>query len=279
MAGKHCRVVMEALGKSRIVVEDGKVVEISRPQLKYCPLFNKLLKVEDIDEEAVRKNIEFRIKDFGFATENRVVRAPDYVTFGVSEILSTAIENGKLDAAVIVADGCGTAVVTEPAVVQGLCGRISGVIETGPLDVVLDAVGRDNVLDPATTPIDQVKGAAIAMKKVPGRFAVTVTCPGQAEEIRRMCGDRALIVGVHTSSMSEQSARSMFEYCDIITACASKALREVAFSRDDILIAGNKVQMFGVTDLGKDLILEKLHSIGREPWDGNLPTDDPYPWL
>ena len=169
MAGK-CRVVMEALGKSRIVVEDGKVVEISRPQLKYCPLFNKLLKVEDIDEEAVRKNIEFRIRDFGFATENRVVRAPDYVTFGVSEILSTAIENGVLDAAVIVADGCGTAVVTEPAVVQGLCGRISGVIETSPLNVVLDAVGRDNVLDPATTPIDQVKGAALAMKKVPGRF-------------------------------------------------------------------------------------------------------------
>ena len=66
MAGK-CRVVMEALGKSRIVVEDGKVVEISRPQLKYCPLFNKLLKVEDIDEEAVRKNIEFRIRVFGLA--------------------------------------------------------------------------------------------------------------------------------------------------------------------------------------------------------------------
>ena len=94
-----------------------------------------------------------------------------------------------------------------------------------------------------------------------------------------MCGDRALIVGVHTSSMSEQSARSMFEYCDIITACASKALRDVAFSRDDILIAGNKVQMFGVTDLGKKLVLDKLHSIGREPWDGNIPTDDPFPWL
>ena len=279
MAEKRCRVVMELLGKSRVVVEDGKVVEISKPRLRYCPLFNKFLNIEQIDEEAVRKNIEFRIKDFGFATENRVVRAPDYVTFGVSEILSTAIEKGELDAAVIVADGCGTAVVTEPAVLQGLCGRISGVIETDPLQVVLDAVGRDNVLDPDTTPIDQVKGAELALKKGHGRFAVTVTCPGQAEEIRKLCGDRALIVGVHTSSLSDNSASSMFRYCDIITACASKALREIAFSRDDILIAGNKVQMLGVTPFGKKLILDKLHSLGKGPWDGNTPTDDPAPWL
>ena len=270
---------MEALGKSCIVVEDGKVVEVSRPHLKYCPLFNKLLKMDEIDEDVIRKNIEFRIRDFGFATENRVVRAPDYVTFGVSEILSTAIEKGELDASVIVADGCGTAVVTEPAVVQGLCGRISGVIETDPLQVVLDAVGRDNVLDPETTPIDQVKGAALALKKGFKKFAVTVTCPGQAEEIRDLCGDRALIVGVHTSSMSEHSASAMFRYCDIITACASKALRDIAFSRDDVLVAGNKVQIFAITPLGKKLVLDKLHSIGKEPWDGNLPTDDPAPWL
>ena len=279
MAGKHCRVVMELLGKSRVVVEDGKVVEVSQPQLRYCPLFNKLLKMESIDADVVRKNIEFRIRDFGFATENRVVRAPDYVTFGVSEILSTAIDKGDLDAAVIVADGCGTAVLTEPAVVQGLCGRISGVIETDPLDVVLDAVGRDNVLDPETTPIDQVRGAELALRKGYRRFAVTVTCPGQAEEIRDLCGDRAMIVAVHTSSLSGTGAEAMFRYCDIITACASKALRDIAFSREDVLIAGNKVQMLGVTPFGKKLILDKLRSIGKEPWDGETPTDDPDPWL
>ncbi len=275
----HCRVVMEALGMSRVVVEDGKVVEVTRPRLKFCPLFNKMLKMEEIDEDAIRKNIEFRVKDFGFGTENRVVRAPDYVTFGVSEILSTAMEKGDLEASVIVADGCGTAVVTEPAVVQGLCGRISGVIETDPLDVVLDAVGRDNVLDPATTPIDQVKGAKLAMEKGFGKFAVTVTCPGEAQEIREFCGDRAVIVGVHTSSISENSARRLFEYCDFITACASKPLRDIAFSRDDIVIAGNKVQIFGVTDIGKKLVVDKLHSIGKEPWDGKTPTEDPAPWL
>lgn len=275
----HCRVVMEALGMSRVVVEDGKVVEVTRPRLKFCPLFNKILKMEEIDEDAIRKNIEFRVKDFGFGTEDRVVRAPDYVTFGVSEILSSAMEKRDIEASVIVADGCGTAVVTEPAVVQGLCGRISGVIETDPLNVVLDAVGRDNVLDPATTPIDQVRGAKLAADKGFRKFAVTVTCPGEAEEIRSSCGDRAVIVGVHTSTMSENSARRMFEYCDFITACASKPLRDIAFSRDDVVVAGNKVQIFAVTDIGKKLVVDKLHSLGREPWDGKTPTVDPSPWL
>ncbi|MCQ2079895.1 MAG: DUF2099 family protein [archaeon] len=273
------RLVMEALGLSRVTIVDGKVVEVTAPRLKYCPLFNKLRKIEEIDEAIVRENIEFRIREFGLGTENRVVRAPDYVTFGVSEILSTAIEAGDIEAAVIVADGCGTAVVKEPAVVQGLCGRISGIIETTPLQVVLDAVGRDCVIDPETTPIDQVKGAEKAMAMGLKRFAVTVNCPEQARIIREMCGDRVVLVAVHTSSISEDAARRFFEYCDFITACASKPLRDIAFSRDDIVVAGNKVQIFAVTDIGKKLVVDKLHSIGKEPWDGKTPTVDPQPWL
>lgn len=279
MSEGHCRVVMEALGVSRITVVDGIVTEVTEPRLKFCPLFNKMLGIEEIDTDAIRRNIEFRVKDFGFGTEDRVVRAPDYVTFGVSEILSTAISKGELDAAVIVADGCGTAVVTDPEVLQGLCGRISGIVETDPLNVVLDAVGRDNVLDPATTPIDPVKGAEMAISKGYTKFAVTVTCPGQAEQIREICGDCAVIVGVHTSMMSQEKAERMFRYCDILTACASKCLREIAFSREDIVVAGNKVQIFAVTDIGKRLVIDKLHSLGKEPWDGDVPTVDPYPWL
>lgn len=270
---------MEALGKSRVVIEDGKVVEVSEPQLKYCPLFKKFRNIDEITPDVVRENIEFRIDKFGLGTEEREVRADDFVTFGVSEILSTAIENGELDAAVIVADGCGTAVVKEAAVVQGLCGRISGMVETTPLQVVLDAVGRENVLDPKTTPIDQVKGAEKAMAMGLGKFAVTVTCPEQAKIIREMCGDRVLLVAVHTSCVSEAGARRFYEYCDFITACASKVIRDIAYSREDVVIAGNKVQIIAVTDLGKKLVVDKLHSIGKEPWDRKIPTEDPRPLL
>ena len=32
---------MECLGMSRVVIEDGKVVEVSEPKVKHCPLFKK----------------------------------------------------------------------------------------------------------------------------------------------------------------------------------------------------------------------------------------------
>lgn len=281
MIDGHCRrrTEMEALGMSRIVIEDGKVVEVGEPKLDYCPLFNKLLKLEKIDRDSVRKNIEYRIESFGLGTENRVLRSGDYVTFGVSEIISTALSEGLLDAAVIAADGCGTAVITEPELLQGLCGRISGMVSTTPIDCVLDAVGRDNVVDPENTPIDQIAGAELADAKGYPKFAVTISRPEDALVLRRKYGNRILLIAVHTSCISDEGARTYYDVCDIITTCASRILREIAYAREDIVIAGNKIPMVGVTEIGKKLILNKLHSIGKEPWDRVTPTDDPRPWL
>ena len=278
MAGKGGRHVYEVLGMSRVVIVDGEVVEVSEPEINYCPLFKKLCGMESITKEKIRENIEFRIKDFGFCTENRVVRAKDYVTFGVSEILSTALANREIDAAVIAADGCGTAVITEPALLQGLCGRISGLVETSPLQVVLDAVGRDNVLDPETVPLDMVKGAELADSKGYQKFSVTVAKPEDAAALRQKYGDRVIIVGVHTSHVTHDGARKMFDNCDMITACASGPMRREAELRQDVLVAGNKVQIYGVTKTGKNLVLDKLTSIGRKPYDGEA-KDEPRPLI
>lgn len=272
--GRH---VYQTLGMTRVVIEDGKVVEVGEPELEFCPLFKKLCGMDSLSAEKVKENMEFRIRDFGFCTEDRVVRAPDYVTFGVSEILSTALERGDLDAAVIAADGCGTAVITEPALLQGLCGRISGLVETSPLKVVLDAVGRDNVLDPETVPLDMVRGADLAASKGYSRFAVTVANPDDAETIRGRYGDRALIVGVHTSHATCGGAAKLFDNCDIITACASGRTRAEA-ERRDVLVAGNKIQIYGVTDIGRRLVLQKLESIGKAPYDGGA-KEEPRPLI
>ncbi len=277
MAGKGGRHVFDAVGMTRVVIVDGEVVEVGEPEIEYCPLFKKLCGMEAISSEKVRENIEFRIRDFGFCTENRVVRADDYITFGVSEILSTSLENGAIDAAVIAADGCGTAVITEPALLQGMCGRISGLVETSPLQVVLDAVGRDNVLDPETVPLDMVKGAELADSKGYRRFSVTVAIPDDAAAIRERYGDRAVIVGVHTSHVTCEGVRKLFDNCDIVTACASVRTRQEA-ERRKALVAGSKIQIFAVTDLGKKLVLDKLESIGKKPYEGG-PKDEPRPLI
>lgn len=277
MTGKGGRHVFEAIGMTRVVIVDGEVVEVGEPELEYCPLFRKLMDMGAITQEKICENMEFRIRDFGFCTENRVVRAGDYVTFGVSEILSTALENGELDAAVVAADGCGTAVITEPALLQGMCGRISGLVETSPLQTVLDAVGRENVLDAETVPLDMVRGAELADSKGYARFSVTVASPKDAETLRNRYRDRVLIVGVHTSHATCDGARTMFDNCDIITACASERIRKEA-GRRDVLVAGNKVQIYGVTDRGKRLVLNKLKSIRKEPYAGG-PKDEPRPLI
>ena len=103
--------------------------------------------------------------------------------------MSSALERGDIDAAVIAADGCGTAIITEPALLQGMCGRISGLVETSPLQVVLDAVDRDNVLDPETVPLDMVKGAELAVSKGFHLFSVTVARPDDAVTLRKIYGD------------------------------------------------------------------------------------------
>ena len=86
-----------------------------------------------------------------------------------------------------------------------------------------------------------------------------------------------LIVGVHTSHVTCEGARKMFDFCDIITACASGRIRAEAEKRD-VLVAGNKIQIYGVTDLGKKLVLDKLASIGRKPYQGE-PKEEPRPLI
>ena len=273
----HGRHVFDALGMTRVIIEDGKVVFVGESELEYCPLFKKFRGMESITPEMVRENMEFRIKDFGFCTEKRIVRADDYITFGVSEILSTALEKGQIDAAVIAADGCGTAVITDPHILQGMCGRISGLVETSPLQVVLDAVGRDNVLDKDAVPVDMVRGVELADSKGFKRFSVTVCKPEDARVIRDRFGDRAIIAGVHTSHINRCGVNTMFDCCDLLTACGSRWTREVAKERG-VLVAGNKVEIFGITDIGRELVLGKLESIGKRPYNGEE-LDEPRPLL
>lgn len=273
------RHVMECLGMSRVVIEDGKVVEVTEPKVKHCPLFKKYRGIEELNCDTVRENIEYRISTFGMCSEDRVTTMDDFISFGVSEILSLALSNGKIDAAVIAADGCGTAIISDPHIVQGMGGRISGICETEPIAKVVEAVGADNMLDPEKATIDMVAGVDKAFSKRFRKVAVTTPFVKDAMAIRDMYGDNVIIVGVHTSGMSPEDAILAFDTYDIITACASKSLREEVVGRPDTLIAGTKVPIYGVTEAGKELVLDKLTELGIEPWDGKTPQIPPDPLI
>lgn len=112
--------VMEALGKAKIIIRDGKVVEVEEPQVAYCPLFHKYRGIEKITPQIIKENMEFRINDFGMCTNQRELKMADFLSFGISEILGTLLDEEIIQCAIIVCEGCGTVIVEDPELAQGI---------------------------------------------------------------------------------------------------------------------------------------------------------------
>ncbi len=273
MKNRH---VIEAMGKTTVVIEDGKIVSIGKPAVTYCPLFMKHRGIKEITSEVVRENIEFRMRDFGMCGPDRKMRMKDFLTYGVSELLAMAVSDGILDAAVLVSDGAGTVVVTDPELIQGIGGRISGMIETTPIAEVIEAVGRENVLDPGKGSIDQFNGTHLAFKLGHRKVGVTVAKASEARMIRDGFGSSVMLFAVHTTGADQKDARSFFETCDIISACASKWVREEARSHA-LLQVGNKVPIYAASEAGKRLLETRIAQLGGKRESG--PEDAPRPLL
>jgi putative methanogenesis marker protein 8 len=259
--------VIEGLGKARIVIKDGKVVEVGEPQIGYCPIFDKHRGIKKFDKDVIKKNIEFRINDFGMCTPNRVLKMKDFLSFGVSEIICTAMTKKLVDAAVLVCEGTGTLVVTDPEMVQGVGGRVSGLVSTTPIPEVIAIVGRQNVLDPATARIDQVAGVEKAVAMGYKNIAVSIVSGKDARRFKEMekehPGLSIYTFVVHTTGLSREESEMVFQYADILTGCASKHLRDLAAERKTFKI-GDSIPMFGVTPRGIHLIEERIRFTGKE---------------
>ena len=100
------RHVFETMGKAKVVVEDGKVVEVGEPVLSYCPLWAKIRGIKELNIRVIKENIEFRIHDFGMCTADRAVELEVFVGFGASETFMTALRRGLLDAIVTETKWC-----------------------------------------------------------------------------------------------------------------------------------------------------------------------------
>ncbi|MDI6723438.1 MAG: DUF2099 family protein [Methanobacterium sp.] len=257
--------VIEALGKTRVVVRDGKVVEVGEPEINYCPLFDKYRGIKELTPEAIKKNIEFRIKDFGMCTGDRVLRMKDFLSFGVSETLGTLLDENIIDCAVIVSEGCGTVIVTDPEFVQGMAGRISAFLSTSPITEIIDAVGAQNTLDPETAEIDQIKGALKSIGMGYKNIAVTIISPEDAKRLREIEKEhediKIYIFAAHVTGMSKNDAEALFDTADVVTGCASKYIREVGKDRE-VFAVGASIPIYGVTEDGENFLKIRIDKIG-----------------
>ena len=256
---------MEALGKAKVVIKDGKVVEVGEPKIKYCPLFHKYRGIEEITPETIQKNMQFRIDDFGMCTANRKLLMKDFLSFGISETISTLLEEKIIDCAVIVCEGAGTVIIEDPELVQGIGGRISGIEFTTPIPEILNIIGLEKILNSRNTLIDQVAGVVKAIDNGYKNIAVTITSAEDAIQLREVENThedvKIYIFAVHTSGITREQAELLFDQADIITSCASKHLRDVA-SEGKYFSVGSSIPIYATTKDGEKFMKLRIKKIG-----------------
>lgn len=252
--------IIEALGRSRVIIREGKVIEVGPPMISECPLAKRFRKpVERIHPEAVKENIENRISEIGMFTKFRkLVEKSDFVLFGASELISNALESKMIDASVLVCDGAGTVIVRAPDMVQGIGGRMSGMVSTSPISEVMDAIEAEGgaVLDRSSAKIDQYEGVALAFELGFRKVAVTVADGETAKRIRGRFPE-SIIIGVHLTGVHKLEAEELIANCDIVSGCASRWIRELG-GRVALMQAGVSIPVFALSQKGREMILEKL---------------------
>ena len=273
--------IIEALGLSQITIKDGKVVDVTEPEVEYCPLFDHHRGIKKLTKEEIAENIQFRIDDFGMCTANRQLRMKDFLSFGISEIMCTLLDEGEIDCVVMVLEGCGTVIVTEPELVQGIGGRVSGLVKTSPIPELVPEIGEDNIVNIKTAEINQIEGIKNAIKQGYKNIAVTVALASDIDGINKLKSENPDVniydFVVHTSKRSAEDTRKLFDGCDVATGCASKNMREIGYN-ESVKIVGQSIPIFAKTEDGKRFLEMRLDKIGGEKPKKDNP-DLPYPLI
>ena len=273
--------IIEALGLSQITIKDGKVVEVTEPEVEYCPLFDHHRGIKKLTKEVIAENIQFRIDDFGMCTAKRQLHMKDFLNFGISEIMCTLLDEGKIDCVVMVLEGCGTVIVTEPELVQGIGGRVSGLVKTSPIPELFDEIGKENIVNTETAEINQIEGIKNAIKQGYENIAVTVALASDIDGINKLKAENPdvniYVFVVHTSKRSAEDARKLFDGCDVATGCSSKNMREIGYN-ESVKIVGQSIPIFAKTEAGKRFLEMRLDKIGGEKPKKDDP-DLPYPLI
>ncbi|MBE6486398.1 MAG: DUF2099 family protein [Methanosphaera stadtmanae] len=267
--------VIEALGKTRVTIENGKITSIGEPEIDYCPIFGKYHNIKKITKEEVRKNIEYRIEDFGMCTKDRVLKMDDMLSVGISEILRSNLEMGTIDSVVGACEGCGTLIMTDADLVQGVGGRVSGLVSTTPIPEIIENVGKENVLNPETAELNPVKGLKLAIEKGFKNIAVTILPSPMVKELRKsdIPEDVNLYIFVaHTTDATINETKELFEYADIVTACASKNIIEYAQIKKPYYY-GTAVPIYAVSENGRKLLDCRLKHINKSLSINDYPQD------
>jgi putative methanogenesis marker protein 8 len=265
MKGEHliqcCGAKVRIRGQSVEVLDD--------PRIRHCPLHESLYGFKVMNKEAVKKTVEFKIRNYGFCCQHRVFDDALIVSYGASEIIKTCIEMKLLDCAVTVCEGAGTVITSNPSLAQGIGAHLTGIIKTSPVKQIIRRIRAQggSVLDPKTAQIDQAKGFQKAVEMGFKKIAVTVAGfqAKQITEIRileRNSNARATIFSICNTCTAEKDLKHVVN-ADIVTAGASGAVRKQVGPKA-LMQLGVTIPVFALTDRGKDILLAYLSKLNQK---------------
>jgi putative methanogenesis marker protein 8 len=240
-----------------VAISDGRVIKVSEPCLKYCPLADKFYSFGEDLKAGVKRAFEYKISVFGYFTCGRELCKEDVaIPYGASEMMMYALRRGSIDAAVVVCDGAGTVVTSNPSLVQGIGARMNGVFYTSPIDEVMKRIKEVGgyVIFPETAKIDQIAGLRKAIELGYRNIAVTINgfAGEDLSEIRKLeseSGALIYILVVCTTGVDRERADEIAEYADLAWSCGSLYMREIVGRRARIQVA-TKIPVFILTEKG-----------------------------
>lgn len=248
---------------ARVQIQGGDVKVLTEPCIHHCPLHESLYGFEVIDKEAVKKTVEFKMRRYGFCCQNRVFDDAIVVSYGASEIIKTCIEAKLLDCAVIVCEGTGTVITSNPSLVQGIGAHLTGIIKTSPMKEIIQSIKANGatLIDSETAKIDQVKGFQKAVEMgfrnvaltVAGFYAAHIT---RIRLLEKKLKAKATIFSVCNTCVKEEDVKHIAN-ADIVTASASRIIRE-QIGPKAVMQLGVTIPVFALTETGKKTMLNYL---------------------
>lgn len=259
-----------------------KAVKATPIPIKYCPLMIKLLKevggevaekliasLSDTNEEEQTKMMcelinEVVIKGGYFDTNRPLNSCEANVTFGASETIFSAFSNNLIDAAVIVSNNLGTIITTNAPGTQGAVKRMTGLFYTSPNKDIVATAEKEGIIPvfPYSAKIDQLAGVKEAIKKGYKRIAVSVAAEDNHlhKELKKLEMVNNVTIykfGLCSTGITEDTAKIMQEYADVVWSCASKQVRDY-IDPASIFQVGVKIPVYVMTEKGYEIIKNHL---------------------
>ncbi|MDD5259025.1 MAG: DUF2099 family protein [bacterium] len=253
---------------SYVTISHGKVINITDPVLRFCPLANHLYKefknIKNNDLEAVRKAIksviESKIRDYGFFTEKRKIIHRDIsIPYGASEMLMFALRKKHIEAAVVVCDGAGTVITSNPALVQGIGARMNSLLLTTPIPAVIrkiEIAGGQVIFKNAR--IDQCQGVKKAIAAGYKTIAVTINT-NDCQKLKKLSllkkkyNVNIISLVVCTTGITKDKIAMIRNYADLVWSCASLDVRRM-IGPVAMMQLSQVIPVFVLTSRGVDFV-------------------------